>query len=139
MEPIIRIQCSLKRRGGRISDEMHTINPPVDNVLWVKVNGKLSKEEYAELVPSWEQMIARYGKFRLLFQMEAGFDGWEPLAAWDDLKFSVSHRNEMERVAIVGDKKWETLVAKLGAVLVNSEVRYFDDSRLDAAQQWLRE
>lgn len=118
---------------------MHTINPPVGNVLWVKVSGKLSKEEYAELVPSWEEMIAKYGKFRLLFQMEPGFEGWEPMAAWNDLKFSVSHRNEMERVAIVGGKKWEALVAKLGGLLVNAEVRYFEDSQIESAQEWLRE
>jgi hypothetical protein len=117
---------------------MHTINPPVDNVLWVKVSGKLSREEYAELVPSWEQMIARYGKLRLLFQMEPGFAGWEPMAAWDDLKFSVSHRNELERVAMVGDKKWHEALTKLGKLLVNSEVRYFEDSELDEAQRWLR-
>jgi hypothetical protein len=118
---------------------MHTINPPLDNVLWVKVTGKLSKEEYADLVPSWERMIARYGKLRLLFQMEPGFEGWEPMAAWDDLKFSLSQQNEIERVAMVGAKKWHEFAAKLGALLVDSEVRYFDDSEIDAAQRWLRE
>ncbi|HEX4085047.1 MAG TPA: STAS/SEC14 domain-containing protein [Chthoniobacteraceae bacterium] len=117
---------------------MHTINPPVDNILWVKVSGKLSKEEYADLVPSWEQMIARHGKLRLLFQMEPGFTGWEPGAALDDVKFSVSHRNDLERVAMVGNKKWEEWVSKIGKMLVNSEVRYFEDSELEQAQEWLR-
>jgi hypothetical protein len=118
---------------------MHTINPPVDNVLWVKVSGNLTKEEYADLVPSWEAMMARYGKLRLLFQMEPGFTGWEPMAAWDDLKFSLSHRNEIERVAMVGEKKWHEFVAKLGSILEKSQVRYFEDSELDDAQRWLRE
>ncbi len=118
---------------------MHTINPPVDNVLWVKVNGKLTKEEYADLIPSWEQMIARHGKLRLLFQMEPGFEGWEPLAAWDDLKFSLSHGNELERVAMVGARKWEQFFAKLGSLLVNSEVRFFEETKIDEAQRWLRE
>jgi hypothetical protein len=118
---------------------MHTINPPVDNVLWVKVSGKLSKEEYADLVPSWEAMMARYGKLRLLFQMEPGFTGWEPVAAWDDFKFSLSHRNEIERVAMVGDKKWQETVTKLGSLLVNSKVRYFEEAELHEAQKWLRE
>jgi len=118
---------------------MHTINPPVDNVLWVKVNGKLSREEYADLVPSWEQMIGTYGKLRLLFEMEPGFTGWEPGAAWTDLKFSLAHRNELERVALVGDKKWEQWIAKLGALLVNAEVRFFENTDIDEAARWLRE
>jgi hypothetical protein len=117
---------------------MHTINPPVDNVLWVKVNDTLTKEEYADLVPNWEQMIATYGKLRLLFQMESGFKGWHPAAAWEELKFSLSHRNELERVALVGDKKWEEWVAKLGALLVSSQVRFFETADLDEAQRWLR-
>jgi len=118
---------------------MHTINPPVDNVLWVKVSGKLSREEYADLVPSWEQMIARYGKLRLLFQMDPDFAGWEPTAAWEDMKFSLQHRNELERVAFVGDKKWEAWVAKLGALLAHAEVRYFGSEQVDEAARWLRE
>lgn len=117
---------------------MHTIAPPVDNVLWVKVNGKLTQEEYADLVPSWEAMIARHGKLRLLFQMEPGFTGWEPVAAWDDFRFSISHRDEMERVAFVGDKKWEEWLAKIGKLLVSAEVRYFDETDVEEAVRWLR-
>jgi hypothetical protein len=118
---------------------MHTINPPVDNVLWVKVSDKLTRQEYAELVPSWEQMIARHGKLRLLFQMEPGFKGWQPTAAWEDLKFSVTHRNELERVALVGERKWEAWVTKLGGMLVDADVRFFESADIEEAQRWLRE
>lgn len=118
---------------------MHEIKPPVDNVLWVKVSGKLSREEYAELVPSWEQMIARHGKLRLLFEMGPGFTGWEPAAAWDDLKFSFSHRNDLERVALVGAKTWVEVVTKLESLLVNTKVRFFEPSQVDEALRWLKE
>lgn len=118
---------------------MHTIEQPVDNVLWVKVGGKLSRQEYAELVPSWEQMIARHGRLRLIFQMEPDFAGWEAGAALDDLKFSLGHRNDLERVAFVGGKKWEEFLMKLGSLLVHSQVRFFDASELAEAQRWVRE
>jgi hypothetical protein len=118
---------------------MHTITPPVDNVLSVKVSGKLSREEYADLVPAWENMIRKHGKFRLLFEMEPGFTGWEPMAAIDDVKFSMQHRNEIEKIAMVGEKKWHDLATKLGSLLVGAEVRYFDRSELDAATAWIHE
>jgi hypothetical protein len=118
---------------------MHTIEPPVDNVLWVKVNGTLSKEEYADLVPSWEAMMAKHGKLRLLFQMEPGFTGWGPVAAWDDMEFSVSHRNEFEKVAVVGAKQWHEYVASFGKLMVDCQVRYFTEDELAEAQAWLRE
>ncbi len=135
----VRHQASFSGPRNEISGGMHTINAPVDNVLWVKVSGKLSREEYAELVPSWEQMIARHGKLRLLFEMEPGFTGWEPGAAWDDVKFSVAHRNELERVALVGGKKWEEWVTRLGALLVNAQVRFFDSAHAEDALKWLQE
>jgi hypothetical protein len=135
----IDFDAACERAGREISIDMHTIAPAVDNVLWVKVSGKLSREEYEDLVPSWEKMIAEYGKLRLLFQMEPTFHGWGPFAAWDDVKFSVAHRDEIERVALVGAKQWHELVAKLGKLLVNSEVRYFEEGELDDAQRWLRE
>jgi hypothetical protein len=114
------------------------MTPPAGNVLWLKVSGKLSREEYADLVPKWEQVIAQCGSMRLLFQLEPGFSGWQPLAAFDDLKFSLAHRDDIERVAVVGEKRWHES-AKLWSLLVNSEVRYFEQFQLDEAQEWLRE
>jgi len=117
---------------------MHEIKPPIDDVLWVKVSGTLSNEDYADLVPSREKMIARFGKLKLLFEMEPGFTGWEPMAVWDDLKFSFSHRNDLERVAIVGSKKWEELAGKLWSALVQTEVKYFEQGEAEEALAWLR-
>jgi len=118
---------------------MHVIEPEVDNVMRVKVSGKLTREEYADLVPKWEQAIAIHGKLRLLFEMEPGFTGWEPTAAFEDLKFSLSHRSDLERVAMVGEKKWEQFVATAAKLLLNFDVRYFDQSQVDQALTWLRE
>jgi hypothetical protein len=117
---------------------MHEIKPPIDDVLWVKVSGTLSKEDYADLVPSWEKMIARFGKLKLLFEMEPGFTGWGPIAGWDDLKFSVSHRNDLDRVAIVGSKNWEETAGKLWSALVQTEVKYFEQGETEKALAWLR-
>jgi hypothetical protein len=118
---------------------MHTIEPPTGNVLKVKVSGKLTREEYADLVPSWEQIIGRHGKFRLIFEMEPGFEGWEPMAAWDDMKFTVSHRNELERVAMVGEKKWQEFATKLGKLLAGCDVRFFPREEMATAERWVEE
>jgi hypothetical protein len=40
---------------------------------------------------------------------------------------------------MVGDKKWQETVTKLGSLLVNSKVRYFEEAELHEAQKWLRE
>ena len=36
-----------------------------------------------------------------------GFQGWDAGAAWEDLKFDLKHFGDIERLAMVGDKKWQ--------------------------------
>ena len=117
---------------------MHQINPEEGNLLRVDVSGKLTQADYNELIPSWERMIARHGSMRLLFVME-DFHGWQPDAAWDDFRFDREHGHQIERVAMVGEKKWQEWISKLGALFTGTEVKYFDRTQLDAAEKWIRE
>jgi stage II sporulation SpoAA-like protein len=117
---------------------MHTITGPDGNVITVRVTGKLSDEDYGDLIPRWESVIADKGSMRLLFEMR-NFDGWGLHAAWDDLKFDIENRDKIERVAMVGDKPWEKWLTKLGALFVHAEVRYFDLEQLAEAERWIRE
>jgi hypothetical protein len=35
------------------------------------------------------------------------FQGWEAAALWDDIKFNAAHFTDIDRLAMVGDKKWD--------------------------------
>jgi hypothetical protein len=39
-----------------------------------------------------------------------GFQGWDPSALWDEIKFDLRHANDFERVATVGDNVWERVM-----------------------------
>ena len=108
------------------------------NVLEVEVNGKLTKEAYAEFVPLTEKLIEQYGKVRLLVLLH-DFHGWDAGALWEDLKFDFKHFNDIERLAIVGDKTWEKGMAYFCKVFTLAKVRYFDISERDEAEAWPRE
>jgi phosphoketolase len=41
-----------------------------------------------------------------LFEL-TGFHGWEAGALWDEIKLDIRHFADIERLAVVGDKKWE--------------------------------
>jgi len=62
-------------------------------------------------------------------------DGWELRAAWDDFKLGLKHGNEFDKIAIVGNKRWQQMAARVGSWFVSGEARYFDD--FDAAVAWL--
>ena len=118
---------------------MHKILPEEGNLIRVIVSGKLTQEDYNALIPSWEQVIAKHSSMRMLFIME-DFHGWEPGAAWDDLRFDATHARKVEKVAAVGGKAWEKWVMRLGLFFVREDVKYFDSSRqLSEAERWIRE
>jgi hypothetical protein len=99
----------------------------------VRVTGKLAATDYAELIPAVDRLIRLHGKLRLLFELTA-FQGWEPGAFWDELKFDLNHFADIERIAIIGDKKWEQDMTAFYRPFTEATIRYF--SVADAAQAW---
>ena len=74
--------------------------------------------------------MREHGKLRLLFDM-TGFHGWEVSAAWEDFKFGVEHFADIERLAMVGETRWQHGMATFCKPFTTATVRYFD--RADAA------
>jgi hypothetical protein len=107
-------------------------------VLGFKMSGKLHDEDYKHCVPAVESAIKTHGKVRLLAHFE-DFHGWDLHAMWDDTKFATQHCRDVERIALVGDKKWEEWMAKICKPFTLSKIEYFDVSRKDDAWKWLRE
>jgi len=107
-------------------------------LLEVHVSGKLDKEVYERFVPSAERQIKQHGKIRILFAMH-DFHGWDVGALWEDIKFDVKHFNHIERLAIVGETKWEHGMAIFCKPFTTAKTRYFDQSEIDKAREWLQE
>jgi len=102
----------------------------------VRVQGKLTREAYREFTPVIEETIERQGKIRILFVM-SDFHGWTAEALWDDIKFDVKHFTDVERLAIVGEKRWQKGMAMFCKPFTTAKVRYFDREHEDEARRWL--
>ncbi len=110
----------------------------VGNVVEVHATGKLTKEAYELFVPMTEEKIREYGKIRVLFVMH-DFHGWTMSAAWEDFKFDLKHFNDIERLAIVGESKWEQGMSWFCRPFTTASIKYFDQADLDQARLWIRE
>jgi hypothetical protein len=108
------------------------------NVLGFKLSGKLHDQDYKTFVPAIDAAIAKQGKVRLLAQFH-DFHGWDLHALWDDIKFSATHCTSIDRIALVGDRKWEEWMAKVCKPFTMAKIRYFDAAEIDAARTWLAE
>jgi hypothetical protein len=106
--------------------------------LVVHVWGKLAKADYERFLPRFAERSQRLGKLRLLFDM-IGFEGWDATALWDEIKFDLKHADDFERVATVGDSKWEHALAALIKPFTKAKTRYFDATQYAAAREWLSE
>jgi hypothetical protein len=111
---------------------------PSDKVLAFKMSGKLHAEDYRKFVPLIDAAAAKEGKVRLLAEFE-DFHGWDLHALWDDIKFATTHCNTIERIALVGDKKWMEWMSKVCKPFTRAVVRYFDVSEAEAARAWVAE
>ncbi|QDT15728.1 SpoIIAA family protein [Alienimonas californiensis] len=116
----------------------HVTEDPDGNVLEVRVSGTLSAEAYDRFVPQTEALIEKYGKVRMLVELR-DFHGWDAGALWKDVKFDLKHFNDLERLAIVGDSKWEKGMSAFCKPFTTATVKYFDTSELAAAKAWIRE
>jgi SpoIIAA-like len=107
-------------------------------ILIIHVTGKLVKADYAHFVPEFERFLRERGELRVLFDMR-GLQGWDAGAAWEDFKFDVKHFTDIERLAMVGDKKWQHGMAMFFKPFTRAKTRYFDQAEGVAAREWLAE
>ena len=109
-----------------------------DKALAFRTSDKLHDEDYKKFVPLVEAAVARQGKARLLAELH-DFHGWDLHAVWEDIKFASEHCRDIERVAIVGERRWESWMAKVCKPFTMAKIKYFDVSALPAARAWLSE
>ena len=106
-------------------------------LLIISVTGKLTKEDYKSFVPKVEELIQKFGKIRVVFEMR-DFHGWATSALWEDIKFDIRHFSDIEYLALVGDKKWEKGMSIFCKPFTKARIKYFDLTEIYRAYEWIR-
>ena len=102
----------------------------------VYLSGKLTRADYEQFAPEFERLVTDYGQMRALIIMD-DFHGWKVSAAWEDLKIVVKHAASIERLAVVGEKKWQQGMTTFCKPFTKAKVRYFEHSAAEEARIWL--
>ncbi|MDX1679247.1 MAG: STAS/SEC14 domain-containing protein [Akkermansiaceae bacterium] len=102
------------------------------------VSGKLRAEDYEQVVPRLERMLRLHGKIRMLLQLHR-FQGWDAGALWKDIQFDLHHLSDIERLAVIGEEKWEAGMAEFSIPFTHAEVRYFPSDKAELARHWVDE
>lgn len=109
-----------------------------DNIVAFRLTGKLHHADYQTFVPQLEALIKESGQISVLLELE-DFHGWDPQAAWDDLRLGMQHQDAFERIAVVGHGWLQHWMAVLAKPFSSGEVRFFEHDELGNAWDWLRE
>jgi hypothetical protein len=107
-------------------------------IVGVRLSGKLHHEDYKSFVPALDTVVAAEGRGRLFVLMEA-FHGADLHAVWDDIKFGLKHFSDFDRIATVGDRRWEKWMVQMSKPFVKAKAKYFDMADIDAARAWIGE
>ena len=108
-----------------------------DRLLILRVGDKLKKSELDAVQTEFAKQIAGTGSVRLLVVLE-NFTGWERGDDWGDTDFFFSHRDDFEKIAVVGNPRWEAeVMAFTGAGLRQGPVKFFLETGESEARAWL--
>jgi hypothetical protein len=108
------------------------------NILGLKAQGTITLEDFRQtLAPRLAALIQNWGKARMLLYLEEDFQGFD-LEALKGEAFGSKHRDNLEKVAVVGGSFMINLQIRFGAALLGGEVQTFASEELEEAWDWVR-
>ncbi|MGB7786151.1 MAG: STAS/SEC14 domain-containing protein [Salinimicrobium sp.] len=107
-----------------------------ENVVYTIADKELKDEDYERLVPLLKEKVQKYGMIRWYFEMQ-NFEGWSLSAMWQDLKFDVKYAENIEKVAMVGDKNWEEKLTQLMKPFTSADIKFFPLEEKEQAKSWI--
>lgn len=105
-------------------------------VIATRATEKLTQTDYNKLLPLLNDKLRKHQKIRWYFEMK-NFNGWELKALWEEIKFDAKHANDFDKIAMVGEKKWEEWMTDLMKAFTSAEVKYFSDAEKEEAIKWI--
>jgi hypothetical protein len=110
-------------------------------VVGLRASGKLTKQDYTEVLEPALKEATQSGEARVVFLLES-FDGLEGGALLEDLKTGLraefSDRGAWKRLAVVTDVDWVEKAMEMFAWAMPGELEVFDDlDELDEATAWV--
>jgi len=114
-----------------------TIRQEDGNLKVLLITGLLKKSELDAVLAAEARQWDPATRIQALIIVE-DFEGWERNADWGDTSFFFKHDDQIVKVAIVADRKWETdFLMFLGAGIRRAPVKFFPPHQLSRARTWL--
>lgn len=108
-----------------------------DNVMGFRVTGFIKRKDYRAIDSEMDRLLEEYENIKLLLQFDNFL--WEFMTAWGkDAGFGMKYGAKIDKLAIVGERKWQEAMAKLSAPIFGKESKFFHAENIDSAWEWLK-
>lgn len=110
-----------------------------NGIVTYRISGILTQSELRRRQKELIAIIGREGGIRLLILCE-DFQGWDKASDWEDVSFQSQSDPYINKMALVGDKKWEDLALMFtGKGFREFPIEYFESHEIEKARAWLTE
>jgi len=112
-----------------------------EGILVVKPDGPLEASDFSTLASHTDAYLEKHGHLRgVLVRAKDTFPGWKDFGALvAHLKFIKHHHQAIEKVAVIADGAFATVMPYIASQFIHADVRHFDHNAETAAWQWLRQ
>jgi|WetSurSiteA1Bulk_404760.scaffolds.fasta_scaffold123416_1 hypothetical protein len=109
-----------------------------DDLITVKISGVLKRAELSLAEKAAIDLMRSAHKIKILILTE-NFQGWDNKDNWEDVSFQFEYDQQIEKIAIVGEKQWRELVEIfVGKDLRSMDIRYFTPTETAIARTWIK-
>jgi hypothetical protein len=108
------------------------------SVFGLEICGKETGENLEQIKPLLGELLMEHEKVNILILL-TDFTGWDLKGFFGEIRLGLKFYNRMNKIAIVGDKKWEELLVKIDAPFEKAEERFFYLNDLEKAWEWVEE
>jgi hypothetical protein len=112
-----------------------TLPESTGNVLGYALEGRLTEEEVEEIQQQLADVLEAHGSARMLIRADH-LHGVEPTAVWQDLRMTPEYVTKLDRIAVVGDARWQKWLATISDLV--TEAAFFAPEEIDRAWGWVR-
>jgi hypothetical protein len=102
----------------------------------VTVLGEFVLADYKEFEDMVRATLAPGGKVSLLIDLRQ-MAGFTVDVAWEDIKYTRSHPNDFDKIAVVTRSEWIIWSAWVSQMFTNADVQVFDEDT--EARDWLEQ
>jgi hypothetical protein len=104
-------------------------------VLAYEASGTITRDDVKQVQDDLHATGESTGR-RLLVDV-VNVDGAQLDAVWQDVKHTLDYARLVDRMAVVGDNRWERLITQATNLMPGVDVRFFEPDQRVEARSWL--